>query len=778
MSSRIEKRSLRSCVIESLKQGEMIADFKNSLLTADGTHVNLKDETDFWDYKQEIDLDNPCKIAQLAKWVLGFYNANGGAIIVGVTNDFRISGIHESVILDSVRLNDKLKRYTGGTLGLFQGRISTNHHGKVVWIIFIPKRPGQPVAVANNGPEDARGGLSILKNQYYIRIHDEVKLCTSPNDYERLFSGVSFKHLSAYIYERDEPYFRLLAPHQDKFIGRIPLLQKLQEALDSRHYIISLDGVGGVGKSALAIEFLRRLYKAKKYQFIVSLSAKSRVWLEHTETRRADFSGYTEFLKEIAKVLDVPYLGVPTPDIEAAVIGFMDGLEGLLLIDNIEDIQDSLIMEFLKDKIPSPVKVLVTSRVNRDLGARTILVEEMTQEEATELFQNELERVEYHNYINEWDDVQQIIRATGRLPLAIKWAASLAGHAPSLRQVSSQLRQRDGSNREFLEFCFSTMYDELSDVARDVALLCVYLKSDWNPLTLSIALNQKKKLIEKSISELEDRGILLRAMPNREGAFSILPLTMNFLANKWHENKSLREDVSKRVADAAVSSICEGVVFDWPIEERIRVLKEKTLQLEMSGDYEQAVTIADLAMQWIKKESEAAHLRFIEGRIIYKRGDKKEGIARMQSALEQGESMIKSDELMFLAEAMLFCGDSSNVKSALEIIAANFGNVDRCDEKLLEEVCERMLEHRSYGLLRKLIANIKKKPHMYLIAKALREYLDNSELPFLIGEQIVTILKNAADSDNASNEEKIDFRDIAKVIESKFEALPNARKRG
>jgi len=78
----------------------------------------------------------------------------------------------------------------------------------------------------NHGPTDTDGKPIIQKGQYYIRIHDEVKLCVAPNDYQRLFSGISFKHLSAYLYEVDEPYYRLLAPHHMEFIGRNKQLEQ------------------------------------------------------------------------------------------------------------------------------------------------------------------------------------------------------------------------------------------------------------------------------------------------------------------------------------------------------------------------------------------------------------------------------------------------------------------------------------------------------------------------------------------------------------------------
>ncbi len=132
------QKSLRACIIESLRQGEMSPDLEAALLAQNRSQVNQKDETEYWDYKEDIDLDNPIKVAQLAKWVLGFHNSKGGAIIVGVANDFRVTGIYESRVTDTVRLRDKIKKYTGPDIGLFQGRIQTANSGKLYGSFLFP----------------------------------------------------------------------------------------------------------------------------------------------------------------------------------------------------------------------------------------------------------------------------------------------------------------------------------------------------------------------------------------------------------------------------------------------------------------------------------------------------------------------------------------------------------------------------------------------------------------------------------------------------------------
>lgn len=765
--------SLSAAITESLRLKELSTTFETALLSADHTQVNHKNETDLWDYKEGLNLTNPLDIARLAKWVLGFHNAKGGVIILGVANDYRVTGYYERYVLDAVRIKSKIQRYTGTNIPIFQDRIRTALNGKVIWLIFVQKRQGEPVPALDDGPLDRDGRPIIQKDSYYIRVNDEVRRCVSPSDYELLFRGVSFKHLNAYSYEVDQTYYRLLNPHHDQFIGRNRLLRQLSDALDSRSYIIALDGVGGVGKSALAIEFIRRLYRTKSYDFIFSLSAKNRVWHKYTEARQAGFSGFTELITEMAKVFDIDYVGRSVDKIKSDVIDFMTDVRGLLLIDNIEEIHDDAVFNFLRNEVPEPVKILVTSRVSRDLGARTIPVPEMTEDEAIELLHHELDRVGYHNYLRESNEVEDILRVTGRLPLAIKWVGSLAANATSLKQVTAQIRRNDDiTKREFLDFCFTTMYDELSDTAREVALLCPYLGKDWNTLTLSIALNTPTNEIDRAIEELEDRGILFMTRTKTDRSVFALPLTMDFLSNKWHQNKILRDEVMERISNVVVSTSHEGNLFNWPIDERIKKLYTKALELEEQSEYEQALKLTKLALQDSANEEctldeyDITKLRFLEGRLVYTSEDKREGIVRMQIALETTKlpKAKLADEFVLLAQALLFHGKSSEEEIALRHIADLAGIATNVSEPLVDEFCNRVLRQQNYRALANLIDKINTATVAYWTVKRIWSYLSDKQFVYTMGQPIINLLRLASNCpDTSSQDQKLHISKMEEI---------------
>lgn len=745
--------SLTACIIESLKRREMVRELEAVLVLPNRTQVYQKDETEYWDFKEDIDLESPLKIALLAKWLLGFHNAKGGVIIFGVSDDFHIPGVHESKLPDTIRLRQKIERYVGADFPVFQGRIPSNLPGKVIWLVFVPRREGLPLPAAGTSPSDATGKAVVAKGQYFIRVGDEVRVCISPNDYERLFTGVSFKHISSYAYEIDEAYFRLLEPHNSKFVGRENLLQDIKEALESRSYIISLDGVGGVGKSALAIEMLRRLYHSQRYQFIISLSAKNRIWQQHTETRQAGFSGFTEFLQEIAKVLQVPQLDRSLDQVKAEVIDLMKGIEGLLLIDNIEEIQDPAIFHFLKNEVPEPVKVLVTSRISRNLGARTITIPEMKEDEALMLLTSELEIAGYKRYAAEQEELKEIIRATGRLPLALKWAAALARNATSLKQVSTQLRQHDSTRREFLDFCFATMFDDLDDFTQSVAMLCAYLEDDWNTLSLSVALDQPLARIERAINELEDRGILDASASSRESGILILPLTLDFLTAKWHENRHLREEVLDRVAQVGESVNHKGtLLFSWPREEQVTVLSAKGRELLATGDTEKALKLLKLALQWAQQPEDIARLRFLEGRAIYESGEKREGIARMATVIDGAHGSAWSADTLYWATVAVVHGRNEEEPLALQKFLEHFADAPNLNQQVFDEFCLRTLRQNNLIMLSRLIERIKQPAHALWVAEAILPYMQDSQITYTLGEPLLGLFSKAITATEATEE--------------------------
>jgi hypothetical protein len=666
--------TLSSAIVQSLRVGHMHPDLPAALLAQERNKARVRSEDRHWDYKEKLSLSDPYAVAEFAKDVLAFHNTDGGVIIVGVTDAYAAHGISSGTILDKKQLRDKLVRYSGSEIDIFQDSIELPN-GQFIWLIFVRKYLDVPLAVASDGPYQ-RGAHTFNKGQYFYRDGDEVKRCRSEGDIERIFRGFSNAHIGAYNYEVDQPYYRLLHPNCDDFVGRREKVDEVKAKLGLRHPVIALDGLGGVGKTAIAIKAVRELYDdTGRFLFIASLSAKSKMWLGHVSPRTASFAGLHSLLSGIADVIpDVPKTD-DTMKLKASLIDFMKDINGLIVVDNLEEISDEGVFRFLSQEVPAPVKVLVTSRIAKDLGALTISVPAMTPNESRDLLLLELDRLGYETKREDEEHVAAILGAGGGVPLAIKWAAYLAAERRSIKDASSILRGTGLGKQEFLSFCFATMYDALSEVAKNAATLIPYLDLEWKPMTLSVMLDLPLETVRLAIYELADKGIIYRISETAEDDYGVLPLTKEFLSGKWHENQALRKRVAIRLEEMFESQGAEGVLLEWPEERRVRHLTPLARKQTEVKDHQRAIKTINLAQSWLDAQGlhfQGVVLRFLEGQNLFMLGRRATGLAHMRQAImaEAADEALEAGDFLFFAEALFSFGGLSTEKEACQNVSA------------------------------------------------------------------------------------------------------------
>lgn len=660
--------SLAAAISASLKRMSMDPAFEAELLTKDKTKAKNRNEGQWWDYKEELDVSNAMGAAKLARHVLAFHNASGGAICIGIDNKYVVKGIQSADALDTKRVNDKLKAYVGARVKVFQESIELAN-GRVIWIIFVPGIGANqlPVATQKEAPVDPGSKKSLFKKDtFFLRVEDESKSCQDPIDIYSLFTDVDASQQQAYALDIDEPYFRLLAPHCVRFIGRQEVLDEVRKALQLRHPVVSLDGLGGVGKSAVAIELARQFYDGRDYDFLISLSAKSRVWQGSVTSRVAGFSGITEFLETIANSLDLPPQAT-IDDTKDAILEAMHGLRGLLLIDNIEDVEDDQVISFLYREVPDPVKVLVTSRISRNMGSLSVPVPEMHEDEAIELFEIELKRAGYARKQSDSAAIRSIVKVTGGIPLALKWSASIAAKNGSLKTAEDAFKGAPIQKREFLDFCFTTMFDELEEKARQVALMYPYLGMNWTLPILSIALDVPEEDVVRALDELENRGVVFSKVNQSEEMPGVLPLTKEFLAIKVRNNAALEEAVDARLANALGQA-----------NPLVASLDNVKAQEVLAGAIERKIAKGDLvvaerlAKYMVEKLSATDNKKamFYSGQILFLKDQASAGKEMMQAVLkEMSDSQEKAAfELVFGTLLLNAAGKLDRVEGASHLV--------------------------------------------------------------------------------------------------------------
>jgi hypothetical protein len=737
--------SLAAAITSSLRTNGTAPSLKLELLTRDKTKAKNRNETEYWDYKQSIDLAKEADIAKLARHVLAFHNSKGGAVFYGIDDAYRVVGVDVSQTLDSKLLNDKLRAYVGPRVLVFQDFMQlTGNRG--IWIVYIPPKKDLPVAIQKDGPADVRSGrIDIKRNTFFLRTGDESKACQDPIDICGLFTNVDASQQEAYALDIDEPYFRLLAPHCERFVGRANVMDQIRGALALRHPVVSLDGLGGVGKSAVAIELTRQFYDANEYEFIVSLSAKSRVWQGHVVSRVAGFSGFSEFLQVLAHSL-APTLIDDLDKLKSEVLEAMRGCKGLVLVDNIEDVKDEQILQFLFREVPDPVKILVTSRVDRGMGALSVPIPEMNEDEARELFEFELARQGYKRGQSDSASIRAIVETTGRIPLALKWSAATAARTSSLGAAEQIFRGAPTVKQEFLTFCFTTMFEGLSDNAKAVALLNPYLERNWTLPILSIALDISEEFVLHALSELEDRGVVVSRGASSESMPSLLPLTKDFLAIKARQEGNLEKSADALLAAAlgAANPLLAGLDPAKRADILINAIRKKI----DDGQLDEAERSANVLRQ-VLNGSENHWGRFLAGQILFLQGKKIPGKELMQQAIAAANGTEPAGNFEVTFGQLMIYSDSREDRhdGCLSLIKAAAAG-EELAPSVAFRIVESLLRQGDYPGVRSLISLSHKAAVTLQIAKAIEraDVAASTQKQHEIGPSLLTVFEEAAKS--------------------------------
>ncbi|MBB5402667.1 ATP-binding protein [Paraburkholderia youngii] len=762
--------SLSAAIAASLKTMTMAPAFEAELLTKDRTKAKNRNEGVWWDYKEIVDLSKDADVSKLARHVLAFHNANGGAICVGIDNKFNVRGVSTNDAADTKLVNDKLRRYVGPRLGVFQDTIELSS-GKVIWIIFVPPRGEKlPVAVQRDAPVDPTNGkIAYKRNTFFLRVGDESKACQDPIDIYSLFTNVDASQQEAYALDVDEPYFRLLAPHCERFFGRSKVMEKVRESLQLRHPVISLDGLGGVGKSAIAIELARQFYDAREYEFLISLSAKSRVWQGHVVSRVAGFSGFSEFLGVIAHSLGLPPKAT-MDEMKSDILDAMKDVRGLVLIDNIEDVKDEQVIRFLCREVPHPVKVLVTSRIGRDMGDLSVPIPEMDEIEATDLFQFELERQGYARKQNDGGAIKAMVEATGGVPLALKWGASIAAKRESLQAAVDSFQGAPILKQEFLTFCFTTMFEELSANARDIALLNPYLGSSWTLPILSIALDISEETVLHALTELEGRGIVFQKSTIPGEMPGLLPLTKEFLAIQSKQNAKLEETVDSRLADALGET--NPLVAGLDPTKRAEILTNAIEKKIAEKNLDVADRLAKFLVELLDG-TENYKGQFLAGQILYLKGEHSAGKELMLQALAKLDTSEAASLDLAFGHLLLEATSKQDRHEGALHLAHVAAKGSELSPQIARRVVELLIRQNDAKSIRMLLSVRHKPVTSVQIARALygKSLLENKQLQFEIGPPLIEIFEEASASKSTelSATERREFGAIAKSL---VETLP------
>jgi AAA-like domain/NB-ARC domain/TIR domain len=344
-----------------------------------------------------------------------------------------------------------------------------------------------------------------------------------------------------------QPHHNLPQPDYGKFIGReeekAKIIEKLRPYPDSVHSVITIDGIGGIGKSALVLEvslsFLRNyesLSPEKRFEAIIWTSAKRtllKVGKGIVDSKQA-FQTLDDIYQTLAVVLQVEnLLQLQKEERKEIICRELTQKRTLLIIDNLETVDDTAVMEFLQDSLPAPTKAIVTTRHRIDV-AFPIRLRGMSWNDAELLIQQECEKKAVK--LSE-ENQHNLYNRTGGVPLAIVWSIGQVGFGYPINMVLKKLGNHSG---DLTKFCFQDAVDRIrGKIGYKLLLSLALCKGDSSREELGYIsdLEDDEWSRDDGLVELEKLSLV-----NKESdRFSLLPLTKEYVNHELENNAEFVE---------------------------------------------------------------------------------------------------------------------------------------------------------------------------------------------------------------------------------------------
>jgi hypothetical protein len=561
-------------------------------------------ENHFLDYKVSLRASDAACIAEIARDILGFSNADGGILIFGVNNDDREIVGHEK--LDAKDLRAKLGLYLGTRVDFDIDECPLHIRARDLRGPFIVvRRSVAAFPTLLRKDIELRGGLvrkmKYLSGSLIYRKGDRTFAEPVYGDIESRarelrFSGAAPRTRSSFICQEDKPGLRLYAHINDRFFGRETELNDLISRFDDpRGKGVSIAGFGGVGKTELAIKLVSELQRRGKFKTIYSGSAKQTLLTSHG-TQRIDpaFIDLPSFLRDLTA-----WLGLNIPQaigvnelINSCMAELAKYSRILLFVDNLETVEDRYLFEFLDNKLPNNCWLVTTSRVHKIRNCvYSFELREMEPSDAGRLLRHELKRQGLEDFAASLLD---LLKANSEKlfyhPLALRWFAWACKKDESL--WSNEPFRID--LRDLETFCVAHTLGALSVETQKVlgALIAITGVADATAECVQHTSDVPESLVELALWDLETAGMISVNVDDKTGVLTYIVAPMAVrpagdLARKseWEleYTHNLRQFVNRRTESGPETALMRDLL---DIEPRslLEFSKEELTELESRID--------------------------------------------------------------------------------------------------------------------------------------------------------------------------------------------------
>ncbi len=320
-------------------------------------------------------------------------------------------------------------------------------------------------------------------------------------------------------------------PSSGGIVGRNRLVKQLRSSIN-RNTLTLLIGQGGVGKSTLLIETVKRYFTVHR-RFSRDQRFDAIVWVSSKDEELT----LDKFLNTVARVLD--YTGIlQIDDVQKKsedVAQLFLKYNILLLLDNCETITDKGIFDFI-ERVYDNDRIVVTSRrrMNSSLQHFTLFLDPLSRSDAYELMSREC-KSHGLNYTerNSSEVFEALYDVTGGNPLAIKWGIGQADVCSlPLEVVITHLESGEG---DIFEKMFESAWSILDEDCRNIMFTLLFFVAPTSRGTLREVGCVERRSYHQALGKLIGLSLIETVNSDLSDAQSLglHPLTRFFLQKQY-----------------------------------------------------------------------------------------------------------------------------------------------------------------------------------------------------------------------------------------------------
>jgi hypothetical protein len=330
--------------------------------------------------------------------------------------------------------------------------------------------------------------------------------------------------------------FHLPNPEHSGLVGTISLVPRLVNLLNDHNgpRLISIEGLGGIGKTALAQAVSSAMANRGELVDILWISARQE-WINakgELEQLTDPARSLEDVLVRLVRQLGHERLtGLPVEQKLQELQPLLSGSPYLIVVDNLETVIDTQALVPALYRLSGATRFVLTSRetLQHFPYVHSVGVPELNQAESQLLIETELMRRKRKESLT-LADMEAIYQVTGGVPLALKLTAAQIGKYP-LAIILNELRE---TREQMPEMLFTYIYRRTWNILNDLARQLLLSMLDASPEGEDIQwLQQMSELYEKefgdALAQLMDCSLIEVTGLFQEPQYRLHRLTATFL---------------------------------------------------------------------------------------------------------------------------------------------------------------------------------------------------------------------------------------------------------